>query len=404
MEKQVKITNIIHPGPGRRSIAAVIDLAIVAAVGMGLFFLLSFFVYEPISKAVPTVDYAAFEASAQLVMDTQVESGLFYYDEETKKTDIFVDKTEYTDYDAIIQNYYFVYLQTPGLIDEELAAIYTPYWYNVFVYGLDDEQDLYNEATMAARYDVVESIGKTYFEYDVVGEVKQYDTLAVVKTAHYKNNDREQGLTDDAKTGLLSYFYNGNLSYAYTGVASIYVLTIESDFANRAFFADAYTEYRELAYLVSVWTTLLPELTAILIVSILAYFVMPLILKNGKTVGKLIMGIGLVNKLGYDVAIPQLILRFFFPLVVVIGLLILGGSAFAIGMGLFVLVSYTMVIFTKEHKAIHDFLAGTVAIDAKRSVWFKNATEEARYSDKINAMPELHIEKPESDIIENKEK
>lgn len=404
MENKEKVTNIIHPGAGRRSIAALIDFGIITAVGMGLFFLLSYFVFEPISRAVPTVDYVAFEASAQRLMDTQVASGLFYYDDETEKTEIYASKATYQEYDAIIQNYYFVYLQTPDLIDDELAATYTPYWYNVFIYGLDDEQNLYSDSDLAKRYSVVDSVGKTYFEYDVVGEVKQYDALAVVKTSHYKNSDREQGLTDDAKTGLLNYFYNGNLSYAYTGVASIYVLTIEADLATRTFFADAYTEYREFAYQVSIWTTLLPELTAILIVAVLAYFVMPLILKNGKTVGKLVMGIALVNKLGYNISIPQLVMRFFFPLVVVIGLLIVGGSTFAIGMGLFVLVSYTMVIFTKEHKAIHDYLAGTIAIDSKRSVWFKDATEEAKYVDKINAMPELHLDKPENEIIENEEK
>ena len=405
MDKQVKVTNIIHPGPGRRSVAALIDLGIVAAVGMGLFFLLSFFVFEPISRAIPTVDYAAFESTGQEVMDIQTESGLFYYDEENERTDIFADKTKYEDYDDIIQNYYFVYLQTPDLIDETLAATYTPYWYNVFIYGLPDEQELFSDTQMAARYDIVSTVGPTYFEYQLDGsENKLYDELAVVKSTHYIDENRANELTDNAKTSLLNYFYNGNLSYAYTGVASVYVLTIEADFATRAFFADVYATYRELAYQVSVWQTLLPELTAIFIVSVLAYFVMPLILKNGKTVGKLIMGIGLVNKLGYDIAIPQLIMRFFFPLVVVIGLLILGGSAFAIGMGLFVLVSYTMVIFTKQHKAIHDYLAGTIAIDAKRSVWFKNATEEAKYTEKINAMPHLEIEKPKAEPIENQEK
>ena len=405
MEQQVKVTNIIHPGPGRRSIAALIDLGIVAAVGLGFFFLLSFFVYEPISRAIPTVDYAAFESSAQDVMDIQVESGLFYYDEENQRTDIYGDKTKYEDYDAIIQNYYFVYLQTPDLIDASLASKYTPYWYNVFIYGLPDEQDLYSDTEMAARYELASTVGPTYFEYQVDGgENKLYDQLAVVKTAHYVGENRANELTDNAKTSLLNYFYNGNLSYAYTGVASIYVLTIEADFATRAFFADIYATYRALSQQVSLWQTLLPELTAIFIVSILAYFVMPIIFKNGKTVGKLVMGIGLVNKLGYDVTIPQLIMRFFFLLVVVLGLLIVGGSAFAIGAGLFVLVSYTLVIFTKEHKAIHDYLAGTVAIDTKRSVWFKNASEEAKYTEKINAMPRIEIEKPQPDIIENEEK
>ncbi len=405
MDQQVKVKKIIHPGQGRRSIAALIDLGIVAAVGLGFFFLLSFFVYEPISRAVPTVDYAAFESSAQEVMDIQVESGLFYYDEENQRTDIYAEKATYEDYDVIIQNYYFVYLQTPDLIEASLASKYTPYWYNVFIYGLPDEQDLYSDAEMSARYEIATTVGPTYFEYQVDGgDNKLYDQLAVVKAAHYVGEIRTNELTDNAKTSLYNYFYNGNLSYAYTGVASIYVLTIEADFAIRAFFADVYATYRALSQQVSLWQTLLPELTAIFIVSILAYFVMPIIFKNGKTVGKLVMGIGLVNKLGYEVTIPQLIMRFFFPLVVVLGLLIVGGSAFVIGMGLIVLISYALVIFTKEHKAIHDYLAATIEIDTKHSVWFKNAIEEAKYIEKINAMPIIEIEKPRTEVIENEDK
>ncbi len=404
MDKEITVTKIIHPGAGRRSVAALIDLGIVVAVAMGLFFLLSYFVYEPISRAVPTVDYETFDATAQEVMDIQTESGLFYYDEEAERTDIYTDKTTYQDYDAIIQNYYFVYLQTPDLIAAEEAAEFTPYWYNVFVYGLADEQGLYEDGALNARYDVVKTNGATYFEYKTDGENKLYDELAVVKSAHYIDENPANELTETAKVSLLNYFFNNNLNYSLGGVASVYVLVIESDFATRPFFADVYTAYRELAFQVNLWQTLLPEVTAIFIVSILAYFVMPIIFKNGKTVGKLVMGIALVNKLGYDVSIPQIILRFFFPMVLIIGLLIIGGTAFAMGVGLYVLVSYATVIFTKDHKALHDYLAGTVAIDAKKSVWFKNATQEAEYTAKINAMKQLEIEQPVALDSENLEK
>jgi len=404
MDKEITVTKIIHPGAGRRSVAALIDLGIVVAVAMGLFFLLSYFVYEPISRAIPTVDYEAFDATAQEVMDIQTESGLFYFDEETERTDIYADKATYQDYDAIIQNYYFVYLQTPDLIAAEEAAEFTPYWYNVFIYGLADEQGLYEDGALNARYDVVKTNGATYFEYKTDGENKLYDELAVVKSAHYIDENPANELTETAKVSLLNYFFNNNLNYSLGGVASVYVLVIESDFATRPFFADVYTAYRELAFQVNLWQTLLPEVTAIFIVSILAYFVMPIIFKNGKTVGKLVMGIALVNKLGYDVSIPQIILRFFFPMVLIIGLLIIGGTAFAMGVGLYVLVSYATVIFTKDHKALHDYLAGTVAIDAKKSVWFKNATQEAEYTAKINAMKQLEIEQPVALDSENLEK
>jgi len=392
MENEIKIKNIIHPGAGSRAVAAIIDLGIAALVGFGLFTLLSQFVFVPISHSAATVDYAAFDASAAEVMDIQTASGLFYYDDEAETTDIYDELETYQEYDSMIQNYYFVYLQTPGLIDASSAAKYTNYWYNVFIYGLADERDLYSDGEMAARYDIATSTGSTYFEYQVDGaEVKQYDLLASVKASQHVGSDPTAELTDTAASSLLSYFYNGNL-YTSSGTASIYVLTIEKDFAYRPFFADVYSAYRDLEYQVYMWSTLLPIITAVFLVSILVYFAMPLIIKNGKTIGKFVMGIGLVNKLGYRLSIPQLVLRFFAPMVLIIGLLIIGGTTFAIGAGLFVLVSYTLVIFTKEHKAIHDYIAGTVAIDTRRSVWFKDAAEEAEYSAKIEAMPRFEIE------------
>ncbi|MFA5480964.1 MAG: RDD family protein [Bacilli bacterium] len=395
MENQIKVTNIIHPGPGKRAVAATIDLAIAAAVGMLFFYLLSSFVFTPISEAVPTYDVQGFHDRASEVMDIQVDCGLFYYDNDDQtSTAIYTESETYQEYDAKIQNYYFVYLQTPDLIPLADAAKYTPYWYNVFVYGLDDEQGLYSEAELAARYDIVKAKGKLYFEYNMSGETAEYDVLATTRADQHLEGNPASDLTDDAKTSLLQYFYNGNLNYSSYGEGSIYILTIDSDFASRPFFSEVYAEYKTLEYQATLWQILIPEVTAIFLVAILVYFVMPLILKNGKTVGKYIMSIGLVNKLGYDVSIPQLVLRFFFPLVVVIGLLIIGGVTFALGTGLFVLVSYTLVIFTKEHKAIHDFLAGTVAIESKKSVWFKNATEEAKYTEKINAMKYVEIEKP----------
>ena len=41
-----------------------------------------------------------------------------------------------------------------------------------------------------------------------------------------------------------------------------------------------------------------------------------------------------------------------------------------------ILISFLFVIFTKDNKAIHDFFAGTLVIDAKQSTWFKDINEE----------------------------
>ena len=47
-------------------------------------------------------------------------------------------------------------------------------------------------------------------------------------------------------------------------------------------------------------------------------------------------------------------------------------------MSVCLLISYLFVIFTKDNKALHDYFAGTLVIDARESTWFKNIEEEER--------------------------
>ncbi len=110
------------------------------------------------------------------------------------------------------------------------------------------------------------------------------------------------------------------------------------------------------------------------------------------------MSIALVNKLGYAYDRKQLIPRVFFNLTLLVamylifdllphGLLIFIGAA-----TIYFFASYTVMIFTKEHKAIHDYFAATIAIDAKKSVWFKDANEEARVQKRIDESAKIDLD------------
>jgi hypothetical protein len=59
---------------------------------------------------------------------------------------------------------------------------------------------------------------------------------------------------------------------------------------------------------------------------------------------------------------------------------------------LYTLVSYCLVLFTKDHKAIHDYFALTQVIDAKQSIWYKDANEEAKVDASIKASPKTTLE------------
>ena len=50
--------------------------------------------------------------------------------------------------------------------------------------------------------------------------------------------------------------------------------------------------------------------------------------------------------------------------------------------GALLLITYTMSMFTKKHRSIHDYLFGSVVADSESSLWFDNPVEEELYNAK----------------------
>lgn len=95
---------------------------------------------------------------------------------------------------------------------------------------------------------------------------------------------------------------------------------------------------------------------------IIFYFLVPLLLKEGRTLGKLALGLSVVNKDGYYLAWWQHLLRFMaFTATLVLGIYTILGS---------ILISYTFMIFTKNYRSLHDFVAMTRVVDRKQSLLF----------------------------------
>ena len=131
------------------------------------------------------------------------------------------------------------------------------------------------------------------------------------------------------------------------------------------------------------------------------FFIMfPLIFKNGETLGKKTMHIALINKDGYNVQRRQIVLR------QVLLLLYVGLSAFIIGVGLTsfatlgvgVLIYFIAAFIPKSHRSIVDFAAYTLEVDARTSVWFKDALEETAKDAEI----EENLSNYRKNKIENK--
>ena len=148
----------------------------------------------------------------------------------------------------------------------------------------------------------------------------------------------------------------------------------------------------------------------------LVYFLFPLIFKNGETLGKLSMHLCLVNKNGYKVTRPLVLLRqlfFFFEITFIT--FVLGFLNWAmlvtLGIGLTALLVGTLI--SKQNRSLHDFIAGSMVVDAKESIFFKDAKEENKYENEMNenlakyssgAIVDAHVIQYKGEVLDKKDK
>jgi len=100
--------------------------------------------------------------------------------------------------------------------------------------------------------------------------------------------------------------------------------------------------------------------------------IIPLILGNGQTIGKYVLGLALVTTSGYQVKKGAIIIRYF-----VFGFFEIGASLGLYAMPL--LLTSASLTVTNSNRAIHDMLAGTYVVDARQSKISLNAEGEKCY-------------------------
>lgn len=420
-----------------RVVTAVIDFAFAAVFGTLLFLLLSSFVFMPIAKGVHAYDEVAMKEISDAIEKEEGKSHLFAvnpnYDSsaQVSKYVTFVDesvKDQFSTYEAFqneIVQYYTVYLNnlpdngggrfiTQEDLDYNLDHHrYSVYWYNVFILGQDDVNNYYTSEELDAREEFVKVDGKELFAYDE----DKYDEIAVAKD-EYKN-------TEEGQKKLLEYFYKKtpikdlvSKEYKYhdkdgkeqTAKVKFYPCVYEKSVAHWMYESSTSIDnelsifqlslrWDAIVEVVGRWQTTYPVLAAIVIAWFIMYFAIPLIAKNGRTLGKMMFKQAVVNKLGYSITPAQLFLRSIVPLVIVVisyvvGMLI-NMTIFFFMLMMVTLSSFALMIFTKKHQAIHDLLGGTQVIDSEKSVWFKNKNEESIYQENLEKMTKQEEEIPQ---------
>ncbi len=319
-------TNLAGQGP--RLGAFFIDLAIAVALTLVFLFGIFQFVFKSTIKPLST-----------RIDEVRVESHLFYKNKDGGLDHYGSDVKSQKLFDSV-SNFYLKYIpyesedaDIPVTLENgkkvEKSKYFTAKWFNENIL-------------------LVESDGEGLFEYQTVGEKPDKSLLAKI------NPKAEKSLV------------NRHLSYAW--------VTANRDLNKLPSFRKLNNEY-------GFYNTLELVICAVLASSI-TYIVIPIILKNGKTVGKKVFGLCLADKDGYIFKNHQLFMRIM-PLFVVFGALFIpiwNSMISVLVMFLVIgLVSFTLSMASPKKAALHDFTARTIVVNARTSILFNNSAEEEEY-------------------------
>ena len=273
-----KVKKIVNAPLFARTFAAILDLAMVIFVGAGIFL--------GISNIAIRINWI--KAYKDDYTNAIVDSGLAKL--ENGNLTLY-EHENYTDYQARFYTFY----------NEKYAEItnqqYDVYWFNVFIYGQSDGLNLYEAKELDNRPALVKEIGPKLFAYKTEGEKIKYQEFALPVAS--ENGTKE--LTDAGKKQLRQYFYMSDeeakesetaKKYSYIYFYALSDLTSSSKLQN---------DYNKFA----LYGTTLPLVIAIFVTFMIFYFIIPLCFKNGETLGKKIMHICLVNKIGYQYKIGR---------------------------------------------------------------------------------------------------
>lgn len=329
---------------GRRVGAHLLDFGFGVALAFLLFFTLG------MRAIIPGCGY--YDAT-NILIGMGKDSTLYSVEGEegsTQTATLFREQT-YDVYETKVRYYYCEWLPEctyaidPPAANDEGITEYGIDYYNQVILGLTKEQNA------SGTY------GNQYYTWDL----DENDEIDYTKPAVLNVNPAAAGMADTLKN---YYFDEDNSTGLY--VDAVYNL-------------QGQTVYRAANQTTSdaISIALVPT---ILIPAFLFFFLIPAFLKNGKTLGKLIFGIGVIGQDGYSLPFYRLWVRqlFFVALYGLLTIPVYSTLFMILALALLIGDFFTM-LFSKNMVALHDRIARTQVIDVKHSTWFVDKAAEEKY-------------------------
>jgi uncharacterized RDD family membrane protein YckC len=131
----------------------------------------------------------------------------------------------------------------------------------------------------------------------------------------------------------------------------------------------------------------------LLLAELVVLMLMPLLLKNGQTLGKKLMRLGLVDNQGLKVKPINVVMRFLIGWFVFETALSLIMTMF-VGLPLFILISALMALLTRNKRALHDIIGSTIVVNLDKMILFETTEERKEAMDEDLRQREMqsHIE------------
>lgn len=376
----MEIKDIKYANLGRRVLGIIFDL---------IFFVIIFlFLYLPVVEGYVDIGFHNKQVLND-VKEFQVYSGLFVdrseEDEEKLSNVSLIGREELVDEnDYFTFNSYEVYLNATynfysnkefSFHDELMEMVFKKqdvsenelnYWYNKKVLNIDQSKD----------FDVFYLKNNDLYSSPLNGNCQIKETITFKGVAYTKKSDDNRENQEYILSAIK--IFSDTLDFPGTYQEALLNFRNTSEYSNFYLQLERISRYE--AYI------------AIALTGLVYFLIIPLFFKNGETIGMKMVHVGLVNSLEYQVSKPQVLLK---------NLLILA----EIYVGIFTffivfLIDYIVMVFTKRHRSFSDFVAATVMIDTKTSVWFVSRAVEA----KLIAQVEENLKKSNFLDVESNEK
>ena len=346
---------------GKRVVSFIIDLAILLVMTIVLYFGASQFVFR-----------SSIYANYDKLFKEDFNSHLFYYDESTKTRKQYKEEGNYQLYLDILSYYYLNYLTGENVEIPEGTKAEPDYFkapnYNEFVSGTETlPKDYYtvswfNENILEIKTDEPTETSVAYFEYAKTDGVIDKTKIGVRRSQHWSTKVNAVVEVTEAETASILY--------------EKYKSAYFSSLMNQNFYAPY---YEKITFLTAI-SWLIPTLLA----SIIAYVIIPLILKNYATIGKKFQKLGLCGIDGYKMQKYQLIFRAIPLLLTLILVFLLPVPSyyicFAIG-AVILMISIGLAAASPKHASLHDYCGRTIVIDAESSIIFNDEIDEKEFLD-----------------------